>query len=99
MKSREERLKAYEEISAKLPEARALLMRFPGVRQVAVGLKETGDRLTEEIVFRVYVAQKLPPEQLAPEARIPPQVLGVPTDVVVERIPRRVPTTRKATDR
>jgi hypothetical protein len=88
MKSREERLKICVELAGKLAEANAILKRYPGVRQAVVGLKETGGELTEEIVFRVDVVQKLPPEQLAPDARIPAHVLGVPTDVVVEPSPR-----------
>lgn len=87
MKSREERLAEYLRLSELLPEAKAILMSYPGVRDVSVGLKETEDRATEEIVFRVHVEEKKPRGELPTSARIPGEVLGVPTDVVLEPRP------------
>jgi hypothetical protein len=87
MKSREERLAEYIRISALLPQAREELMRYPGVRDVAVGVKETKNLVTEEIGFRVYVDEKKALGQLPRGAVIPKQVLGVGTDVVVEAMP------------
>ena len=87
MKSKEEQLADYVRMAALLPEARAELMRFPGVTEVGVGVKEKNNRLTGETVFRVYVVEKRPAAALAPDAMIPTTVLGVPTDVVVQGIP------------
>ncbi|MEO5817899.1 MAG: hypothetical protein ABIT20_21695 [Gemmatimonadaceae bacterium] len=84
MKSRDERANEYVRLLALLPKAREQLMRYPGVRDVAVGVKETNDLATEHIVFRVYVDEKKPKGSLAPDAVIPPVVEGVATDVVLE---------------
>ena len=58
-------------------------MKYPGVRHVSVGLKETAGKPTEEIVFRVYVEMKKQASELAPHAIVPDSVLGVKTDVLV----------------
>lgn len=86
MKSREERLDLYMKVMALLPQAKAELLRYPGVRDVSVGLKETADRATEDIVFRVHVEEKLPRDVLPRAAIIPAEVMGVRTDVVL--VPR-----------
>ena len=88
MKSREERLELYMRIRELLPQARAELMRYPGVRDVSVGLKETADRATEDIVFRVQVQEKIARDVLPRDAIIPAEVLGVRTDVVL--VPRPI---------
>jgi hypothetical protein len=95
MKSREERLAEYVRLSDLLPQAKAILMAYPGVREVAVGVKEEGGKLTEVVAFRVYVAQKKPEGAIPPGQMIPPQVLGVPTDVVLEPAPRLIEDTDK----
>ena len=95
MKSKQERLTEYVRISALLPEAEVELKRYPGVRSVAVGLKETADQATEEIVFRVYVEEKKPPERLQPGETVPDKVLGVRTDVVLHPTPRLIEDTNK----
>jgi hypothetical protein len=87
MKSREERLDRYLEISALLPQAKAELVRYPGVTDVTVGLKETADRATDEIVFRVHVKEKIASADLPRAALIPKEILGVLTDVVLEPRP------------
>ncbi len=84
MKSRDERLQEYMRIRALLPQAKEALMRYPGVRDVSVGLKETDDLATEVIAFRVAVEAKMAPKELARGAMIPKEVLGVRTDVVLE---------------
>ena len=88
MRPRHERLAEQTRLTELIPAARAELMRYPGVRDVGVGLKETNNRATEHIVFRVYVAEKRPPSELAEGELIPAQVLGVATDVVIEAAPR-----------
>ncbi|MEP7343634.1 MAG: hypothetical protein ABI877_00145 [Gemmatimonadaceae bacterium] len=87
MRTRAELLAEYVRISALLPKAEAELMRYEGVGSVAVGVKETANNPTEEIVFRVYVAEKKAPDQLRPGAMIPTSVLGVRTDVIPPRTP------------
>ena len=64
------------------------LLTIPGVLGVGFGLKEVGDELTERRALRVYVDEKKPLSELAPDEVIPDEIEGVPTDVV--RIPRVV---------
>lgn len=82
MTDREERLRRQQELQAVYEEAKAQLMQFPGVVGVGIGLKERGTTLTQEFCFRVYVEEKVPLAQLAPEEVIPAEVMGVPTDVI-----------------
>lgn len=62
------------------------LLDLPGVVAVDIGDKRVGSRVVGEQAVVVSVAHKLPDERLAAGARIPTAVLGVPTDVVEERI-------------
>ncbi|HEX8903397.1 MAG TPA: hypothetical protein VF771_01005, partial [Longimicrobiaceae bacterium] len=68
--------------------AREKLWAIPGVLRIGFGLKEKAGQVLPEYVFRVYVAAKKPGDELAPEERIPPEVDGIPTDVVVLAEPR-----------
>ncbi|MGH8602196.1 MAG: hypothetical protein ACREXR_05305 [Gammaproteobacteria bacterium] len=74
------------EAEAKLPEARRLFKALPGVIDVMVGIKETGGQATGEVVLQVLVEQKKALQDLPPEQRIPPRVLGVSTDVIAHEI-------------
>jgi hypothetical protein len=65
------------------------LLAYPGVYHVAVGVKERNGKATGEVGFRVYVEEKLPEQQLPPDARIPAEIGGVKTDVNLP--PRREP--------
>ncbi|GEN08492.1 hypothetical protein SAMN05443572_10679 [Myxococcus fulvus] len=58
------------------------LFRIPGVTCVAVGPKQRGDTPTGTLSIIVYVEEKKPSRELAPEALIPPFIEGVPTDVL-----------------
>ncbi|MFI9102361.1 hypothetical protein ACIGXA_17730 [Streptomyces fildesensis] len=61
--------------------ARARLMALPDTVHVSIGLREVGDDVTQEFVFKVYVAEKAPAGRLAPERLVPAEVDGVRTDV------------------
>lgn len=74
----EQALKIYDDV-------RRELLRIPGVVEVGVGIKETGGKLTEEVVFRVYVIEKLPETALPPEQVIPKTIRGFRTDVIKRR--------------
>ncbi|MDF0645217.1 MAG: hypothetical protein P0111_14395 [Nitrospira sp.] len=67
---------------AKLADARVKLLRIPGVFDVRVGLKETGGKATQQVVFRVYVARKRPSADIASTDRIPTEIAGIATDVI-----------------
>jgi hypothetical protein len=47
-----------------------------------IGFKMVGGQQTRQLAIRVYVRQKLPPEQVPPRERIPEEVGGVPVDVI-----------------
>jgi hypothetical protein len=67
---------------AKLPDARAQLLRIPGVFDVQVGIKETGGQATQGVVFQVYVERKAALSAIAATDRIPAKVAGIGTDVI-----------------
>jgi hypothetical protein len=61
------------------------LKRYPGVIGVGLGLKERGGAITEEVAFRVYVAEKKDLSRLKKEDAIPPEFQGIRTDVLKVR--------------
>lgn len=87
MVSYDEKRAETERLMALLPEVRERLMSIPGVSRVAVGIRERAGQLTEEFVFRVHVDEKLPLGDLPADQVIPAEIAGVPTDVVVKRMP------------
>ena len=72
--------------------AETRLRAIPGVRHVSVGLKITGDKVTDELCIHVYVTAKRPDDEIDPAERIPPQIDGVRTDV------NEIPTARFTID-
>src|SRR5215467_6788552 len=58
------------------------LNRFPNVVGVGVGYEVIGGKLTDRVAIRVYVRQKLPKDQLAPDAILPDTLDGLPVDVI-----------------
>jgi hypothetical protein len=76
-------LAAYEDVKARL-------LQIPGVLDVGVGLKETGDGLTQQIAYRVFVEEKRPEAELTPDAVVPREVDGFVTDVIKVRRPKRI---------
>ncbi|MER5388570.1 hypothetical protein [Saccharopolyspora sp. NPDC002686] len=61
------------------------LLDLPGVTAVDIGAKRRAGRSTGEQVIVVSVARKRPREQLKPDACVPLDVFGIPTDVVEEQ--------------
>jgi hypothetical protein len=60
------------------------LRALPNVFHVSIGLKEAAHRLvTDRLCIRVYVHDKKPLAELAPDERVPSEINGVPTDVNV----------------
>ena len=62
--------------------ASAALRHLPGVHSVGIGGRMRGGQPTGELVLVVYVSIKKPRSQLAPEALVPAEFEGVPTDIV-----------------
>ncbi|QOJ24260.1 MAG: hypothetical protein HRU78_11890 [Gammaproteobacteria bacterium] len=72
-----------KELAALHAEAEAELKKIPGVVGVGYGLKEIGGKITDQVSFRVYVKEKIKPEDLNPADVIPKEYKGIPTDVVL----------------
>ncbi|WP_028981319.1 hypothetical protein [Sporocytophaga myxococcoides] len=82
MKSREERIKEQEKLLGIFDEVKEVLMKTPGVINVAIGLKQKSGKLTDEIVFQVFVENKKDINSLSPEEVIPNEINGIKTDVL-----------------
>jgi hypothetical protein len=52
----------------------AILQQYPNVVNVGVGLKETGDRLTSTLCYRVYVDRKQTAGSLQAHETVPPVI-------------------------
>ena len=89
MPSRDEYVAEQQRYAEAYERIRAELVQLPGVVDVGVGLKEVDGELTPQMAFRVYVEEKLPEDQLPPEALVPDEVGGFRTDVIrrYDRIP------------
>lgn len=83
MLSRDEIIKRQNELLAIHPVVKEELLKIPGVTSVAVGLREVNKKLTDEIVFQVFVDKKKAEHELNPEEIIPKEIKGVKTDVML----------------
>jgi hypothetical protein len=70
-----------EELLAIKERAAAQLMRLPGVNGVGIGGRVRGGERINELVLKVYVTTKRPPQEVEAAQLIPAQFEGVPTDV------------------
>jgi hypothetical protein len=64
-------------------EAAAMLRRYPDVVSVGVGARERSGELVPELAYRVYVARKIDDALLPASYRVPREVFGLKTDVLV----------------
>jgi len=58
------------------------LMRLPYVHGVSLGYKRVKGRATSQLAVCLHVSRKVPADVLTPSERIPPNIEGVPTDVI-----------------
>jgi hypothetical protein len=70
-----------DELVAIKERAAKQLLRLPGVNGVGLGGRVRGGERIQELVLKVYVTTKRPPDQLDPAELIPAQFEGIPTDV------------------
>ncbi len=70
-----------ERIKAVKAAHEADLLRKANVVGVGIGFRQRGGEQTDEICIVVSVRKKVPPDQLAPDDRIPTDLEGVPVDV------------------
>jgi hypothetical protein len=80
--TRNERELEAQRLLALRPRAEAELRGIAGVRAIGVGVRSRSGALTGELVFKVYVDAKRSPTELTPDQMVPPDIAGVPTDVV-----------------
>ncbi len=76
-------LNRQQQLVDRYDEASAILSRYPGVLSVGVGAREIRGELVPELAYRVYVAEKLDAAVLPVSYRVPADVFGVRTDVIV----------------
>jgi hypothetical protein len=81
--AREQRRRQMKEMEALLPIVKAELQRLPNVETVTVGAKEVNGVATNQPAFQVYVRAKKKMTELSPDERIPDQIFGFPTDVIL----------------
>lgn len=82
--TRQERIELHDRLVVMLDSVRRDLMaRFPDVIGVDLGLKERAGALTEQFSWRVFVKEKKAASALQPDAIIPREIAGLPTDVMV----------------
>ncbi len=80
---RETRKKRQIQVQKLLKKVEGQLLAIPGVKTLAVGLKITEGKMTEDIVLRVGVAEKRPMSELSLKEVIPSEIDGIATDVFV----------------
>ncbi|MHC4065112.1 MAG: hypothetical protein ACYSUQ_01505 [Planctomycetota bacterium] len=59
------------------------LRALANVVGLGIGPKVRGGRATGETAIKVFVSQKVPPESLPEDQRIPANIEGIPADVEV----------------
>ncbi|HEX9893178.1 MAG TPA: hypothetical protein VGA78_04610 [Gemmatimonadales bacterium] len=70
-----------EEYRALAKRAAEQLLKLPGVHSVGIGGRVRHGQPTGELVVKVFVTRKMSPDELPPNARVPPDIEGLPTDV------------------
>jgi len=63
-------------------QAKEILLKYPGVKTVGIGLKEVDGSLLPQVAFKVYVSEKRSTQLLTEEELIPASLFGFPTDVL-----------------
>jgi hypothetical protein len=90
---RQERLRRQTEVEALIERVSPRLLSSPGVRTLAVGLKESGGTWGDAIVLRVGVEKKRPLAEIPEDEVIPTEIEGIQTDVFEARTTRPVADT------
>ncbi|MDQ3019716.1 MAG: hypothetical protein M3R36_03980 [Bacteroidota bacterium] len=92
MKNKAERLKIQNSLLELQQQVKEELMKLPNVVNVGIGLKETAGKLTDDIVFQIFVKEKVEEGTLQSEQVIPKEIKGFKTDVII------LPKAKKRTD-
>ncbi len=78
----------YDQILKVRADAEARLRAIPGVHAVGISRKVVAGKPTADLCVTVFLSEKKPLDQLAPEDVVPAEIDGVPTDVVEMEMPR-----------
>lgn len=81
--AKEQQRAQMRQMEALLPEVQRELSRLPNVAAVTIGAKEINGVATTRLAFQVYVRVKKKTVELSAEERIPPEMNGFPTDVIL----------------
>ncbi len=71
-------------------DAEAQLRKLGNVHAVGIGKKKVAGRYLDEICIAILVDRKLPLDQLSPADVVPPEIEGIPTDVLETPRPRNL---------
>jgi hypothetical protein len=85
-------MKNLEEINHLKQSIEAELLQHPGVTGVDIGYKYVNGERTDEIVIRVYVAQKK--KSVSSNEAIPREIMGIKTDVIESNFDALIATVR-----
>ncbi len=78
----------WEHDEARIEAASQAVLKIPGVHSVYLGPRYRNGRKTGEMALCVLVRTKRPLEEVAPRDLVPPEVAGIPTDVIESDPPR-----------
>lgn len=79
----------WEDDEARVHAAINEALRIPGVHSANSGIRYRNGQKTGEPALRVYVLRKKRLDELSPRERVPPEILGIPTDVIESDFPER----------
>lgn len=71
-----------DKLLSKLEKVKKELLKNPNVLAVGIGIKESNKQFTDEVSFRVFVAEKKSLKSLRPQEIIPPEIENIKTDVL-----------------
>lgn len=69
------------------------------VHAVGIGRKIVAGKESKELCIRLHVRQKLPKTMISAQAKLPPSLYGIPTDVIESRIPTLLASSRDCAER
>ncbi len=72
----------YETIQREFERVKDAWLARESVTGMDIGFKMVAGQQTPQLAIRVYVREKLPPEQIPPREGIPQEVDGIPVDVL-----------------
>lgn len=81
--AKEQQRDQMRQMEAMLPDVQAKLKRLANVEAVTIGAREINGVATTQLAFQVYVRVKKKAVELPPYEKVPPEINGFPTDVIL----------------